>query len=56
MVASGIAPTVIGDLVDMTGRGWVYLLTWGLLRCGRGARTTAELGGIAGVEDGIECR
>ena len=27
MVVSGIAPAVIGDLADMTGRRWVYILT-----------------------------
>jgi MFS family permease len=27
MVVSGIAPAVIGDLADMTGRRWVYVLT-----------------------------
>lgn len=27
MVISGIAPAVIGDLADMTGRRWVYILT-----------------------------
>ena len=27
MVVSGIAPAAIGDLADMTGRRWVYILT-----------------------------
>jgi MFS family permease len=27
MVFSGIAPAAIGDLADMTGRRWVYILT-----------------------------
>lgn len=27
MVVSGIAPAVIGDLADFTGRRWVYILT-----------------------------
>jgi len=27
MVVSGIAPAFIGDLADMTGRRWVYILT-----------------------------
>lgn len=27
MIVSGIAPAIIGDLADMTGRRWVYILT-----------------------------
>ena len=27
MIVSGIAPAVIGDLADMTGRRWVYIIT-----------------------------
>ena len=27
MVISGITPAVVGDLADMTGRRWVYILT-----------------------------
>ena len=30
MIISGIAPAVIGDLADMTGRRIVYLLTFGI--------------------------
>ena len=29
MVVSGIAPAAIGDLADMTGRRWVYVLLFG---------------------------
>ena len=27
MIVSGIAPAILGDLADMTGRRWVYILT-----------------------------
>jgi len=27
MIVSGIAPAVIGDLADITGRRWIYILT-----------------------------
>ncbi|KAI9646578.1 hypothetical protein NHQ30_004573 [Ciborinia camelliae] len=30
MVVSGIAPAIIGDVADMTGRRWVYILTMGV--------------------------
>jgi MFS family permease len=27
MIVSGIAPAIIGDLADITGRRWIYILT-----------------------------
>lgn len=30
MIVAGIAPAVIGDMADMTGRRTVYLLTMGI--------------------------
>jgi len=33
MLVSGLAPAILGDLTDMTGRRWVYLLTLCIYCC-----------------------